>query len=225
MESHTVSVQGVVGGQPRFGGVGLGLVLVPLGQGASEEPRATGSLFLAMVVSPAAPRGPVSADAPVCAEPTQLRLVPAFWFWSILALRQLPLCGLDALLATAGGAGRGWALGRVIIHVRDVVRDLYFGCHYWKRKKIPTGVMSAFPHQIGANTPPPALLPPNSQLFIQVRRSLMLEMSSRMSELVVAVGKARTSLVRQCQLSHSHPVQTACSPQTHHLIPELRCCR
>ena len=186
--------------------------------------------MLVMAVSPAAMWA--GSDARVFAEPTQLCLALAFLFWSILALGQLPLCSLDAasvLLVPAGGAGRGWALGRVIIHVQDVVRDVYFGCHFWKRKKIPTGVKPAFPHQMGANTPPPALLPPNSPLLIQARRSLMLVMSSGISELGVAAGKARKSPVRQRHLSHSHPVRTACrplcSPQTHHLIPALRCCR
>ena len=176
-----------------------------------------------------------------------------------------------------------------VIHVRDVVRDLCVGCRFWKKKKIPTGVMPASPHPLSADNPrqlccpqthrcsskpgahpcpayhpgrhpgplfwvplleeeenphagnasfptpargkhPPASsAAPNSPLFIQVRRALKSVMSSWMSELVVAAGKARTSPVRQWQLSHSHPVRTACRPlcsrQTHHLIPALRCCR
>ena len=74
-----------------------------------------------MAVSPAAPRGPVSADAPARAEPTQLRLAPAFLSWSVLAQRHLPLSAWDAAsallvpsaLAFPGGAGGRWALGRL----------------------------------------------------------------------------------------------------------------
>ena len=109
---------------------------------------------MVMAVSPAAMWA--GSDARVLAEPTQLCLALAFLFWSILALGLLPLCSLDAasvLLVPAGGAGRGWALGRVIIHVRDVVRDVYFGCHFWKKKKIPTGVKPAFPHQMVQTLP------------------------------------------------------------------------
>ena len=77
--------------------------------------------LLAMAVSPAAPRGPVSADAPARAEPTQLRLAPAFLSWSVLAQRHLPLSAWDeasallvpSALAFPGGAGRHWALGRL----------------------------------------------------------------------------------------------------------------
>ena len=52
--------------------------------------------------------------------------------------------------------------------------------------------------------------------------------SSGVSALVVTAGKARPSPVGQRQLCHSQPVRTACrplcSPQTHHLLPALRCC-
>ena len=74
-----------------------------------------------MAVPPAAPRGPVSAEAPARAEPTQLHLAPAFLSWSVLAQGQLPLSGWDAAsallvpsaLAFPGGAGGRWALGRL----------------------------------------------------------------------------------------------------------------
>ena len=115
-----VEVHGGGGGQPRFGGVGPGPVLVPLehcrcsvcAAGAGEEPRAPGT---------------VSAGAPACAEPTQPRLAPAFRFWSIPALRQLPLWGLDAasaLLVPCGGAGGRWALGRLGLPPQQVVAGL-----------------------------------------------------------------------------------------------------
>lgn len=61
-----------------------------------------------MAMSPATELGLVSAEAPVCAEPTLLHLAPAFQPWSVLAQGQLPLCDLDAasaLLVPTGGAG------------------------------------------------------------------------------------------------------------------------
>ena len=88
-----------------------------------------------MAVSPAAPRGPVSADAPARAEPTQLRLAPAFLSWSVLAQRHLPLSACDAAsallvpsaLAFPGGAGGRWALGRLaavpVVVLRHVAGD------------------------------------------------------------------------------------------------------
>ena len=93
----------------------------------------------------------------------------------------------------------------------------------------PHGGNASFPTPARGKHPPASSAAPNSPLFIQVRRALKSVMSSWMSELVVAAGKARTSPVRQCHLFHSHPVRTACRPlcsrQTHHLIPALRCCR
>jgi len=125
-----------------------------------------------------------------------------------------------------------------VIDVCVVVQDACLGCHFWKRQKMPSGAMPAFfptpsgggcvGGWVGGSNPPPALLPPNSPSLSHARRCWMSATSSGMSALAVAAGKARTSPVGQCQLSHSHPVRTACrtprSPQTHPLSPALRCC-
>ena len=95
------------------------LLCVPQGRRGAQGYREP--YLLAVAVPPAAAGGPVSAEAPVCAEPTQLRLAPAFLPWSVLATRQLPLPGWDAVIAllvpsapaSPGGAGGRWALGRL----------------------------------------------------------------------------------------------------------------
>jgi len=88
-----------------------------------------------VAVPPAAAGGPVSAEAPVCAEPTQLRLAPAFLPWSVLATRQLPLPGWEAasaLLVPAGGAGGRLALSRLGAIPAVVVRHGAGGAARWQ---------------------------------------------------------------------------------------------
>ena len=112
------SVEAQVGRGRAGAGAGapgaLLLLCVPQGRRGAQGYREP--YLLAVAVPPAAAGGPVSAEAPVCAEPTQLRLAPAFLPWSVLATRQLPLPGWEAasaLLVPAGGAGGRWALGRL----------------------------------------------------------------------------------------------------------------
>ena len=95
-----------------------------------------------------------------------------------------------------------------MVNLQIVSKTAGAGSLFWKTEAIPSGAMPAFPEPLGADSPPAAVLLPNSPLLIHASSSSMSAVSSRMPVLAVTSGKGRKSPEGHCQLSRAHSVPT-----------------
>ena len=98
--------------------------------------------------------------------------------------------------------------GEEVVNLQIVSKTAGAGSLFWKTEAIPSGAMPAFPEPLGADSPPAAVLLPNSPLLIHASSSSMSSVSSRMPVLAVTSGKGRKSPEGHCQLSRAHSVPT-----------------